>query len=326
MQLGLRGPWPRRVARSSQALRAACHAEGGEEVGERTDVRDARRSGARRSGAMRSHVAARRRSPCRSSAGYVKKVDLRDQGRPRRGLQGLLHQEPAGGLGGRRRRHHRAHPLPRPRVVDFEDDPQGTVYDNYPGAAKGGSPVSSPSAPTAQSPKGWVDPTGLVGTGVTTYGNNADTYANWSNFIGAGRQRPAPGLPDRQLQLHLHEPVGGHQGRRRSRRPTPQDLNPAATNLFFQHNRIHDEYYALGFTETAGNFQLDNGSNGGMGGDPIRGLVQAGAASGGARPTPVATTPTCSPSTTASRRGAACSSGSRSTTRSRARTATARST
>ena len=39
-----------------------------------------------------------------------------------------------------------------------------------------------------------------------------------------------------------------------------QDLNPAATNLFFQHNRIHDEYYALGFTETAGNFQLDNGT------------------------------------------------------------------
>jgi hypothetical protein len=60
-----------------------------------------------------------------------------------------------------------------------------------------------------------------------------------------------------------------------------QDLDPAATNLFFQHNRIHDEYYALGFTETAGNFQLDNGSKGGSGGDPIRGLVQAGAASGG---------------------------------------------
>ena len=53
------------------------------------------------------------------------------------------------------------------------------------------------------------------------------------------------------------------------------DLNPAATNLFYQHNRIHDEYYNLGFTESAGNFQTD-------GGDPILGLVHAGAASGGA--------------------------------------------
>ncbi len=53
------------------------------------------------------------------------------------------------------------------------------------------------------------------------------------------------------------------------------DLNPAATNLFFHHNRIHDEFYDFGFTETAGNFQTD-------GGDPILGLVHAGAASGGA--------------------------------------------
>ena len=75
--------------------------------------------------------------------------------------------------------------------------------------------------------------------------------------------------------------MGSHQGRRPCPPSYAEDLDPAATNLFFQHNRIHDEYYALGFTETAGNFQLDNGSNGGMGGDPIRGLVQAGAASGG---------------------------------------------
>ena len=53
------------------------------------------------------------------------------------------------------------------------------------------------------------------------------------------------------------------------------DLNPAATNLFFHHNRIHDEFYDFGFTESAGNFELD-------GGDPILGLVHAGAASGGA--------------------------------------------
>jgi extracellular elastinolytic metalloproteinase len=51
------------------------------------------------------------------------------------------------------------------------------------------------------------------------------------------------------------------------------DLDPAATNLFWQHNRIHDEYYDYGFTESAGNFS---------GSDPVLGLVHAGAASGGA--------------------------------------------
>ena len=72
-----------------------------------------------------------------------------------------------------------------------------------------------------------------------------------------------------------------------------EDLDPAATNLFFQHNRIHDDYYELGFTETGGNFQLDNGGKGGLGGDAIKGLVQAGAHRAVHRPTPAATTPTC---------------------------------
>ena len=70
------------------------------------------------------------------------------------------------------------------------------------------------------------------------------------------------------------------------------DQDPAATNLFYHHNRIHDEYYELGFTETGGNFQLDNdGRAAPRRRDP--GLVQAGAASAARRPTPAATTPTC---------------------------------
>jgi hypothetical protein len=170
--------------------------------------------------------------------------------------------------------------LYRATVVQHESDPQGTVYDNYPGAAKGGQPRQQSFGPTAQSPKGWVDPTGLAGTGVTTYGNNADTYANWSNFIGPVDNAPRPVAPTGNFSYTYTNRWAATNGQ-----TTPpsyaEDLNPAATNLFFQHNRIHDEYYALGFTETAGNFQLDNGGNGGMGGDPIRGLVQAGAASGG---------------------------------------------
>lgn len=170
--------------------------------------------------------------------------------------------------------------LYRTSVVDFEGDPQGTVYDNYPGAAHGGQPRQQSFGPTAQSPQGWVDPTGLVGTGVTTYGNNADTYANWSNYLGPVDNAPRPVAPTGNFSYTYTNQWAATKGQ--TVPPSyAQDLDPAATNLFFQHNRIHDEYYALGFTETAGNFQLDNGSNGGMGGDPIRGLVQAGAASGG---------------------------------------------
>jgi extracellular elastinolytic metalloproteinase len=171
--------------------------------------------------------------------------------------------------------------LYRASVVSFEEDPQGTVYDNYPGAGHGGQPRQQSFGPTEQSPKGWVDPVGLAGTGVTTYGNNADAYANWSNYIGPVDNAPRPVAPTGNFSYTYTNQWAATKGQ--TVPPSyAQDLDPAATNLFFQHNRIHDDYYRWGFTETAGNFQLDNGGKGGLGGDAIRGLVQAGAASGGA--------------------------------------------
>jgi hypothetical protein len=170
--------------------------------------------------------------------------------------------------------------LYRTSVVDFEGDPQGTVYDNYPGAARGGQPRQQSFGPTVESPKGFVDPTGLAGTGITTFGNNADTYANWSNYIAPVDSAPRPVAPTGNFSYTYTNQWAATKGG--TVPPSyAEDLNSAATNLFFQHNRIHDEYYRLGFTETAGNFQLDNGSGGGQGGDPVHGLVQAGAASGG---------------------------------------------
>jgi len=169
--------------------------------------------------------------------------------------------------------------LHRASVVQF-DGPHGTVYDNYPGAPQGGQPRQHSFGPTAESPKGWVDLTGVAGTGVTTLGNNADSYANWSNFIGPVDNAPRPVAPDGHFDYVYTNQWAATKGA--TVPPSyASDLNPAATNLFYQHNRIHDEYYRLGFTETAGNFQADNGGNGGLGGDAIRGLVQAGAASGG---------------------------------------------
>ncbi len=170
--------------------------------------------------------------------------------------------------------------LHRVSVVQSEDA-HGTVYDNYPGAANGGQPRQQSFGPTAESPKGWVDLTGATGTGVTTLGNNADTYANWSNFIAPVDNAPRPVAPTGAFDYAYANRWAATKGQ--TVPPSyADDLNAAATNLFFQHNRIHDEYYALGFTETAGNFQTDNGGKGGQGGDAVRGLVQAGAASGGA--------------------------------------------
>ncbi|MEO3824020.1 M36 family metallopeptidase [Actinomadura sp. B10D3] len=59
--------------------------------------------------------------------------------------------------------------------------------------------------------------------------------------------------------------------------PQEADLEPAISNLFVQHNRMHDWSYRLGFTESAWNMQVDNGDRGGRGGDPEQGNAQAGA-------------------------------------------------
>ena len=95
-----------------------------------------------------------------------------------------------------------------------------------------------PSRPRAGSTRpGWS------GTGVTTYGNNADTYANWSNFIGPVDNAPRPVAPTGNFSYTYTNQWAATKGQ--TVPPSyAEDLNPAATNLFFQHNRIHDEYYA----------------------------------------------------------------------------------
>jgi hypothetical protein len=154
----------------------------------------------------------------------------------------------------------------------------GTVYDNYPGAPKGGEPRHVSFDATPESPNGYVDPTGLAGTGVTTFGNNANSHANWSNFIGPVDPGPRPVSPSGQFDYRFADNWGTSKCD-----PTsfPKDQEPSSTNLFYQHNRIHDQFYKLGFTESGGNFQLDNFGKGGNPGDAIQGLVQAGAVSGG---------------------------------------------
>lgn len=154
----------------------------------------------------------------------------------------------------------------------------GTIYDNYPGAPAGGEPRHVSFDKTAESPNGYVDPTGLTGLGVTTFGNNANAHANWSNFLVPADQGPRPVSPTGQFDYRFADHWGTSKCEATSYQ---QDQEASSTNLFHQHNRIHDEFYKLGFTESAGNFQLDNFGKSGNPGDAIQGLVQAGAASGG---------------------------------------------
>ncbi len=167
--------------------------------------------------------------------------------------------------------------LYRTSLVQHESS-GGTVYPNYPGAPKGGEPKHVSFDATEESPNGYVDLTGVAGTGITTFGNNANSHANWSNFIGPVDPGPRPVEPDGQFDYRFADNWGTSECD-----PTsyPKDQEASSTNLFFHHNRIHDEFYRLGFTESGGNFQVDNFGKGGNPGDAIQGLVQAGAISGG---------------------------------------------
>ena len=159
-----------------------------------------------------------------------------------------------------------------------KNESEGTVYPNHPGAERGGQPKIVSFGATDESPSGYVDPTGSAGLpGPTTLGNNANSYANWSNFLVPADQGPRPF----SLTSQFNYSYADNWGRSKCEVPSyAKDVDPAATNLFYQHNRVHDELYAFGFTETGGNFQVES-SKGGQGGDPILGLVQAGAISGG---------------------------------------------
>ena len=157
----------------------------------------------------------------------------------------------------------------------------GTIYPNYPGAPKGGKPVKVSFGPTTESPGGYVDPTGLLGLdGITTIGNNADAVAAWTAPIAPADQENRPVSLTGDFNYKFPNSWMSSHGAVLSFTP---DSNAAVTNLFFHHNRIHDEYYKFGFTEDAGNFQLNNFGKGGQGGDPVLGSAQSGAI-GGAPP------------------------------------------
>jgi extracellular elastinolytic metalloproteinase len=165
-------------------------------------------------------------------------------------------------------------------LVDYLVEPEGLIFENYPGAAAGGKQVyKSLKGDPAASPNGWFLPANAAG--LTTIGNNADTYANWSNFLAPVDQVVRPVAPIGKFFYKFDNAWAKTNGA-----TTPpsyaEDVNSAVTNLFYHHNLFHDYFYKLGWVEGAGNLQAVNFAKGGAEGDPILGLVQAGAISGGA--------------------------------------------
>jgi len=113
---------------------------------------------------------------------------------------------------------------------------------------------------TNASPQGWIPP-GIN----TTTGNN----------IRAQLDRDGNNQPD------LPRPIGNPC--RVFDFPLDLDTSPSlhgdasVVQLFYVCNRIHDILYGLGFTEQAGNFQLNNFGRGGVAGDPVDVDAQDGA-------------------------------------------------
>src|SRR5262245_3607550 len=135
----------------------------------------------------------------------------------------------------------------------------------------GGFAIVTDPADATASPFGWHDTNGVVGAEFTdTRGNNVDAPLDRdANNV----PDPSPPRPDGGASLDFSgftfDPL---------QQPTVlQNQNVAQENLFVLNNIIHDIHYKYGFTEAAGNFQVNNYGRGGVGNDAVQADAQDGA-------------------------------------------------
>ena len=123
----------------------------------------------------------------------------------------------------------------------------------------------APSDPLA-SPFRWHDTDGVDGAEFTiTRGNNVHAYTD----IDANNVADPDSSPDGGASLVFDFPL--------DLTVDPPAYRPAAvTNLFYWNNIIHDVTYQYGFTEAAGNFQVNTYGRGGLGNDDVRAEAQDG--------------------------------------------------
>ena len=140
---------------------------------------------------------------------------------------------------------------------------EAPIYAATTPPADGRSFVSDPSHPTA-SPQGWHS-TGAASYTITR-GNNTNTYLDRDD----NEAPDAGGQPDGGAALAFDFPLDLTR--------QPQDnVAASVTNLFYWTNVIHDVLYQYGFTEAAGNFQVNNFGRGGAGNDAVDAESQSGA-------------------------------------------------
>lgn len=111
---------------------------------------------------------------------------------------------------------------------------------------------------TTASPNGWIN------DGDTqTLGNNVDAHTDTDANNSPDLPRPTSPSRTFDFPINFANAPGAYK-------------DAAVTNLFYLNNWVHDKLYELGFTETAGNFQTDNFSRGGMGNDAVQADAQDG--------------------------------------------------
>jgi len=111
--------------------------------------------------------------------------------------------------------------------------------------------------PTA-SPHGWhSDGLNLY---TTLQGNNVHVYVTGPDYSGY-----IPDQPDCGPDLDCTFPIDFAKSY-----ADPVNTGAVAANIFYIANFVHDMQYLYGFTETTGNFQVNNFGRGGVEGDPIR--------------------------------------------------------
>ncbi len=112
--------------------------------------------------------------------------------------------------------------------------------------------VTTPALNTTASPNGWIND----GDNQTS-GNNVDAYTD-TNADNVPDLPRTTGTPARVFDFPMDT----------TQEPSTY-RDASVTQIFYWSNFMHDRLHELGFTEAAGNFQVDNFGRGGLGNDPV---------------------------------------------------------
>ena len=117
---------------------------------------------------------------------------------------------------------------------------------------------------TLQSQNPTASPLGWINDGVTeTLGNNVDAHTDTDANNVADLPRPTSATRVFDFPMDLTQAPSTYK-------------EASVTQLFYLNNWMHDQLYALGFTESAGNFQTNNFGRGGNGNDAVQADAQDG--------------------------------------------------